>query len=578
MKLFSYKTKLKELDLLEKHRKAENFPVASFLIPKKARKAIWALYKFARIADEIADNKSLSSQKKLDKLNNFKNILTEYYENNFENIEAQEAPNFLKKYAEFCKNGVYDIRHMVNLLEAFIQDAEKNRYNNFEETLKYCDKSASVIGRAFLEACGEFDCDIKKSDNICRVLQLINHLQDLKSDYKNLGRIYFDNSFFPQNENLTLPKETEEINLGKKRILDILSEKISNAKNLPENIFSLRVRTELYTIIYICIFLIKKLRKNDILRKRVELNKFEKFLCGIIGFYKALCVKNIGKIVEIVALKAKSSFVWPLKFLDKTKRKDMLTLYAFCKKADDIADEVDKNSEAKNNIEFFKKEILGIASLDFYCYPTSPIIRQLNLVSIRNKIDKNIFLKIIEAQEMDLLGEMKYPSFGTLEDYAYKVAGCVGLASVKIFGYNKNNEDKISEFAINLGKALQLINIIRDVEEDAKIDRVYIPKNLAIKYGFDNEITYKIAINYKEYLPKIKPAIKELARIAEGYFYKALNILPEEDRESMRVALIMARVYEIYLKKMKQKDFEFSKQEISLNFIEKLGLINRYII
>ncbi len=565
-------------ELIENFRKSENFPVASFLITNKARSAILALYKFARIADEIADDKNLSSQEKTSQLNYFKNILCEYHKFNFENLESLQAPDYIKKYAHFCHKGVYDIRHMVNLLEAFLQDASKNRYNHFNETLEYCDKSAAVIGRAFLEACREFDCDIEKSDDICRVLQLINHLQDLQSDYKNLDRIYFDESFFPSYENLNLSNETEDITIGKNKILKILFNKLARAKSLPEKINSPRIRIELYTIINICFALIKKLRKNDILKKRVKISKIEGLYCFIIAIFQSLKVKKIGRISEIISLKSKSSFIWPLKFLAKDKFQDMINFYAFCKKADDIADNIDKNSDAEDNIKFIKNEIEGIKNLDFYSYPKSSIIRELNLVSVKYNLDKNIFLQIIEGQVMDLSGKMKYPSFEVLDEYIYKVASCVGLISVEIFGYDKKNTQKINEFAINLGKALQLINIVRDVEEDAKIDRVYIPKNLAVKYGFDNEITYKIAVDYSSYLQKIKPALKELARMAEGYFYKSMNILPEDEKENMRIAIIMARVYEIYLKKMKEKDYEFSKNQISLNTFEKIGLINRYII
>jgi squalene synthase HpnC len=166
----------------------ENFPVVSFLIPGKLRKHVAIIYWFARTADDIADEGNLSKAARLEKLNNFEFELKCSLNGNVQDEFFLALVNTIKE-KELTLNYFYD------LLSAFKQDVIKKRYENFDEVLDYCSRSANPVGRIILELFGiKNDNANKYSDCICTALQLTNFLQDTTVDYKK-GRIYL-----PQNE------------------------------------------------------------------------------------------------------------------------------------------------------------------------------------------------------------------------------------------------------------------------------------------------------------------------------------------------------------------------------------------
>lgn len=166
----------------------ENFPVASFLIPKNYRKDIAIVYWFARTADDIADETGVDSKIRLDKLNHFE----DQFRRSLENHSIDLNFNLL---SSTIKNHNLSVNNFTDMLSAFRQDTFKLRYNNYEELLDYCSRSANTVGRILLELLKVSHPEaIKSSDKICTALQLTNFYQDTIIDYLN-GRIYY-----PQNE------------------------------------------------------------------------------------------------------------------------------------------------------------------------------------------------------------------------------------------------------------------------------------------------------------------------------------------------------------------------------------------
>jgi squalene synthase HpnC len=154
----------------------ENFPVASWLIKPQHRPAILAFYEFVRVADDIADHASLTSGEKVDRLNG---------------LEA----SLLGKSEGVKLRGVLEAqrltpRHAQDLLDAFRQDATKQRYTNWDDLIDYCSRSAMPVGRFVLDVHGESKATWPANDALCAALQIINHLQDCGSDYQRLNRIY----------------------------------------------------------------------------------------------------------------------------------------------------------------------------------------------------------------------------------------------------------------------------------------------------------------------------------------------------------------------------------------------------
>ena len=549
---------------IQNFREKENFPVASLLMPKQARNAILALYRFARSADEISDDHTISNEERKQKLQ-------EVYDSLLQG-DINKIQNNYRGFFYECSKGRMNLKHGLALLEAFIQDTEKKRYDNWDDTLSYCQKSAATIGRCVLEANGEFAADFAAADKICVVLQLINHLQDVKEDYINDNRIYFDASLIDHND-ISLDNETERFTAGKNEIIKRLREILYSAEDIFFTINSFRVRAEIATIFNVADILLNKLQAKDVLQEeRVELTKNEKKKALIKGIILALKIKPVSKYSSSgLAILSKSSFIKPLMKLNKDKRKAMLCFYSFCRLVDDAVDNARDRSDATVKLKQWKEEVDKIYSTDLITLPNHPISKELALYVRAYNIEKSHLLEIIEGQQMDISGDMNSPSDEVLDKYCYRVASCVGLVSIQIFGYDKNNKEKTQDFSVNLGKGLQLINIIRDVKEDAKNGRIYLPKSVMEKHLF-NHSPQEIYLQYEKLRFDIVKVLEDLALKAEGYFDKALEALPQEEVGNMNPALLMMNVYKNYLDKMRSARFIFERDDIKLTAIEKLKL------
>ncbi len=543
---------------IEEFRKKENFPVASLLLPKQARLPIRALYRFARLADEISDDSNISNEER-------KRLLIEIY-------DSLKAGDDGSDYFHECRDGKMSLKHGLALLEAFIQDTEKKRYESWGETLDYCQRSAATIGRSVLEATGEFAADVSSADKICMVLQLVNHVQDIKADYVNDGRIYFDAGLINPDD-IGLDAETVDFTAGKAVIIARLRDMLYSAGNIFETINSFRVRAEIATIYNIALMLLDKLEGNDVLgEKRVELTDKEKKRALKKGVMLALKIRPLAEYSSAsFAILSRSSFIKPLLTLDKGRRKAMLCFYAFCRLIDDAVDNAKDNTDAALRLKQWNDEVERIYSPDLIVLPKHPVSRELGLYINKYSIAKNDLLEMIEGQRMDISGAMNWPSDEVLDKYCYRVASCVGLVSVRIFGYYPENEGRITRFAIALGKALQLVNIMRDVKEDARNGRIYLPASLLEKHGF-NYNAEEIYTGYEMLKGGIVPILEDVSHMADGYFAEAMGNLPENEYKNMRPALLMMRVYKNYLEKMRAQRFVFERSDIKLSILEKVKI------
>ena len=256
----------------------------------------------------------------------------------------------------------------------------------------------------------------------------------------------------------------------------------------------------------------------------------------------------------------KSSFYWGMKILNKDKREAMFVLYAFCKKADTIADNKDLKERKKKKIEKLKKEVNEIFQ--------NKLKNNFNKILKNNidkyKIKKKYFLDIIKGCEMDIDNKMICPNKKNFNLYCYRVAGAVGLISLKIFG---ENTQKSKSFGLHLAKALQITNILRDINQDKKMGRMYIPKEMLNNVGIkSNNINFIIK---NKNFPK---ACIRLSKQAEIAFDKANKDLLFCSKKNLKAAIVMMNTYELLLKKLKKKGWEDIKQRVSLTKFEKFLL------
>ncbi len=243
------------------------------------------------------------------------------------------------------------------------------------------------------------------------------------------------------------------------------------------------------------------------------------------------------------AAQSGSSFTVSFIFLPKTQREAMTALYAFCREVDDVVDECTDYSVAQIKLNWWKSEVANL----YVNTPQHPVTKALQPVVTQFNLAQEHFLEIIDGMEMDLKFN-RYEDFKQLQLYCYRVASVVGLLSAQIFGF-KNR--KTLKYAHDLGMAFQLTNIIRDVGEDARRGRIYLPLDELKKA----KVTEDDILQSRE-TPQIKELIEYQIERAESYYDKALRELPAEDAKQQRTGLMMAAIYRTLLREIKRDSAE----------------------
>jgi len=251
-----------------KGRGDENFPVGSFLIRKDLRTHVHAFYRFARNADDIADNPLLSADDKVRRLDRMGEIL--------EGAAGDDLPAAIAMRHSLAETGT-TAQHCHDVLRAFRLDASKLRYRNWDDLMEYCRYSASPVGRQLLDLHGERSDTWPASDALCSALQVLNHLQDCADDYRSLDRVYLPLDLMGEAgitvEDLTAPAANPGLRLVLDRLLDATDRLILKAVELPGGVKARGLRWEAATIVDLARRLSRRLRGGDPLAQRVALSK-----------------------------------------------------------------------------------------------------------------------------------------------------------------------------------------------------------------------------------------------------------------------------------------------------------------
>lgn len=233
-----------------------------------------------------------------------------------------------------------------------------------------------------------------------------------------------------------------------------------------------------------------------------------------------------------------SSFYYSFMFLPKPRREAITALYAFCREVDDIADECQDINIARTKLAWWRVEITNL----YQGNPQHPVTKALAPAILAYRLSEEQFQEIINGMEMDL-DQNRYADFKDLQLYCYRVASVVGLLSVSIFGFTNPETLK---YAHDLGMAFQLTNITRDVGEDARRDRIYLPLDELARFGVsENDI-----LQGKESEQAKNLLDFQIAR-TETFYDSAFAYLPNEDRKAQRTGLIMAAIYRAVLEEIK---------------------------
>ena len=254
-----------------------------------------------------------------------------------------------------------------------------------------------------------------------------------------------------------------------------------------------------------------------------------------------------------------SSFYYSFLFLPPPRRRAITAFYAFCREVDDVVDECTDLDVARTKLAWWRTEVAAL----YEGKAKHPVALALTALLPEFNIEEARLYEIIDGMEMDLT-QHRYADFSALQKYCYRVASVVGLVSAEIFGHSHPDTLKYAE---NLGMAFQLTNIIRDVGEDARRDRIYIPVDELARFNVT-----AADIMHARHSEAFVQLMQFQVERALNYYRDAMIFLPQQDRRSQRPGLVMAAIYRTLLEEIRADGMQVLNQRTSLTPLRKLWI------
>ncbi|WP_270933752.1 squalene/phytoene synthase family protein [Falsiroseomonas oryzae] len=505
---------------------SENFPVASLLLPRAARAKVLAFYGVVRTADDIADSASLTAEEKLRRL------------------DALEATLDVT----LADVGTDEARAM---LSAFRQDATQRRYADWAELEAYCSRSAEPVGRMLLRLHGESAAAYRASDALCTALQILNHLQDLVPDRDTLDRIYLPEPWIALAGGESAFFATD--NPRRRAVLDAALDRVEATLNvaapLPRLLRS-RLRHQSAVTLGLAWKLLGRLRAADPVHSRVALDRSD-----FASAFAALVFRppSDAAVVRAQVARAKSSFARGMAVLKGERRRALFAVYGFCRAVDDIADAAMPLAEKRRFLAEWRGKLAT---------PDCALSVELAWACREFALPVSECAAMIAGMETDAEGRVRLPDETALDLYCRRVAGSVGAMAVRIFG-----APEAEGFGLALGRTFQLVNILRDAEEDAAIDRVYVPRSLLDRHGVATDDAAAIVAH-----PGFVACCEALARQALEGFAEADADLARHDSRALKPAKVMMWGYRRLLDRMLSRGFKAPRERARLTAAERFRM------
>lgn len=263
-----------------------------------------------------------------------------------------------------------------------------------------------------------------------------------------------------------------------------------------------------------------------------------------------------------VTKRSGSNFYYSFFFLPAARRETMYTIYAFCKEVDSAVDDAPPGSDPKDALRRWREEVAAA----YGGRPTHPVAVSLAAHAKRFNIPKEYFDELIAGVEMDLT-TTRYATFAELSRYCYRVACVVGLICLHVFG---TRDPRAKDYAVNLGMAFQLTNILRDLGTDADRGRLYLPQEDLARFDCDETLLLQ-----RRYPPRFRDLMAFQCTRTREFYAKArvvLNDLPRADRQALTPAEVMRAVYERILWRIEEADYRVFDARISLPAASRLAV------
>ncbi len=518
----------------------ENFPTASLILARPVRGKVMAFYRFVRMADDIADSAELDPYEKLRRLD----------------VMGEALADPATSFPEAARMHALDVgaAEAALMLEAFRQDSLKARYTDWADLEAYCARSADPVGRMLLRVHGvASEAGHAASDGLCTALQILNHLQDLVEDRQKIGRVYMPESwmalaggeeafFTPGN-----PRRREILDAA----LDRVEEQLDRAQNLPRLVAAAwRLAWQSSMTIALARRLLEKLRAADPVLGRVALTKGD--------FARALAAAPLPgphdpDLVAGRVNRAASSFARGMRALRGERRRSLWAVYAFCRSVDDIADGAMPEAEKRRFLADWRGKLER---------PDCVLSRELALACRAFDLPLPECEAMIAGMETDAADRLRIADEAGLDLYCRQVAGSVGALAVRIFG-----APEAEQWGLRLGHTFQLTNILRDVDEDAQRERVYIPLSLLREAGIEDGPATGIVQH-----PRFAAICAGLAEQAKAGFARAEAEMGHYNQTALLPARVMMWGYHNLFRQMLARGWQGARPRPRLSKREKLHM------
>jgi squalene synthase HpnC len=576
----------------------ENFNVASWLLPKQLHQHFYNLYAYCRWADDLGDEIP-ERERALELLDWWERELDACYDG------KPSHPVFVALRETILAKDVPK-QPFADLLKAFRQDQVVKRYPTWDSVIDYCVYSANPVGRLVLYLCGYRDEQRQRlSDATCTALQLANFWQDVSRDLEK-GRIYIPL------DRAAARGLTEKDIVGKKfdeRYVELMKDLIAQTRKLFDQGMplakmvdgKLSVDLEMFSRGGIAVLDAIEAMGYDTLNARPAISKGKQI--RLLG--RAVVAHAIGggvsangkksKVAEIgppatrdvaasyeechrIAREAHSNFYPAFFLLPKPKRDAIVALYAFMRLIDDVSDEgadlaakqlglakwraaLDEAITGKSQV--FDGNAVMSPPADTL-YDANEVLPALVDTIQRYKMPSRYLHDLISGAEMDLTIQ-SYPTFDRLREYCYRVAGTVGLTCTHIFGFH---DFRALDLAEKLGLAFQLTNIIRDVHEDYRLGRVYLPDEDLERYKVAKE-----DFGHSEGTLGVRELLRFEAERAWQLYEEGSRLFGMIDEDSRATLWLLVHTYSSLLARIESVDFAVFGTRVRLSKTEKLKLI-----
>ncbi|MCR6632064.1 MAG: squalene/phytoene synthase family protein [Magnetospirillum sp.] len=521
--------------------------MASLILPAAVRRQVMAFYTFARTADDIADDPALPADIKLAKLDALEAALAGHG-------DAPGTDSALALHEAVNGDGLL-LGHAAQLLQAFRRDALVNHCRDWGDLMNYCRFSAAPVGRFLLQLHGEAADTAAPADALCAALQVLNHLQDCGDDLGALGRVYIPRDWL--------------------RMAGLPHDALADDHTGPEPAPCLRHhpgscgRPDRHG---------QPPARPDPRPaparagghhpggggKAVRAAAPERPAGGQGQAIAArLPRRRACRIMARIArMSGRSSFYWAMRLLPRPRREAMFALYGYCRMLDDIADGPGSVEERRARLAVVRGAVAALFETGVALEPTlatlAPAIRLYDLP--RAELEA-----LIDGMESDVNGPLTAPRLTELRLYCRRVAGSVGLLAVRIFG-----RPEAGDLAVTLGEALQLTNILRDVAEDARLGRLYLPAEALHAAGMVVHTPQAVLPH-----PALPAACAMVAELAQEDFQRAEAELARLGRARLFPAMVMMATYRRLLSRLIQDRWRRPEQPPRLGPLARLWIALR---